>query len=76
MQTLIAASLLIGQGIFLLIGWKMVKRFGDYVDVLLVAQSDNLTIRRNLATQENDRAVLEALHHRRHDDPPFREELA
>lgn len=78
MQTWVAIALLVGQGIFLLIGWKMVKRFGDYVDVLLTAHHQTLKIRENLAIQENDLATREILHtHRRHDDPPpFKEELA
>lgn len=77
MQTWVAVALLVGQGIFLLIARSFLKAFGKYMEVLVSTQQQNIDIRKNMAIQENDRAAMEALHHRRHDDPPpFKEELA
>lgn len=76
MQTWVAACLLIGQGIFLLVAVRILKAFGVYVDVLLATQAKNIDIRRNMALQENDRAALDVLHHRRRDDPPLTEREA
>jgi hypothetical protein len=66
-ETWAAASIVVGQGVFLLVALRILRAFGAYVDVLLSAQSENLTIRLNMAAQENERAIMHL--NRRHDDP-------
>jgi len=74
MQTWVAIAILICQGVLLLIARNMVKKFGDFVDVVVLAQRQNLKIRENMAIQENDYAIAHM--HRRHDDPPLEQETA
>lgn len=75
MQTWAAAAIVIGQGIFLLIALRILRAFGAYVDVLVETHKQNITIRGNIAAQQNENAITEILHtHRRSTDPLPNEE--
>lgn len=54
-------GIVIGQGIIAVILWKVMRTFGIYAESLLYTHQQNLEIRRNLASQENDIAAREAL---------------
>ena len=67
MQTWVAVSLLLGQGVFLIVAFYILRAFGVYVETMLSTQRQNLKIRENMAIMENDVAVAHL--HRRSTDP-------
>lgn len=70
MQTWVAVSLIIAQGLIVIVLLRIMRTFGVYAETLLSTHRQNLKIRENLAIQENDYATREILHtHRRKDDP-------
>lgn len=54
-------AIVIGQGIIALVLWKVMRTFGIYAESLLYTHQQNLEIRKNIATLENDIASREIL---------------
>lgn len=71
-----AISIVVILGVFLIVLLVILQTFSVFVKVLTTAHQQTLDLRWNIAKQENDRAALAALHHRRKDDPPLNEETA
>jgi hypothetical protein len=69
-----AIAIVLGQGLILSIGLRVVRTFGAYTEVLLQTHQENLLIQAdNLALAD----LLKTLRpHSRHDDPPAQEDLA
>lgn len=77
MERWVAISIIVVLGVFLIVLLVILHTFGAYVKVLTNALASTLELRRNMAEQENGRAIDHIMHtHRRHDDPPPKEELA
>lgn len=57
----VAVTIVIGQALIAVVLWKIMKTFGIYAESLLYTHQQNLEIRKNLATQENEIATRELL---------------
>lgn len=57
----VAVTIVIGQGLIAFVLWKVMKTFGIYAESLLYTHQQNLEIRKNLASQENDVAAREVI---------------
>ena len=57
----VAVAIVLGQMLIALVLWKVMRTFGIYAESLLYTHHQNLEIRKNMATQENDIAAREVL---------------
>lgn len=60
----IAGAIVIGQGILLLIAIRLLRTFGVYAEMLMETHKQNIQIRLNLATQENEMAIRQMNSHK------------
>lgn len=58
-----AVALVVGQGIIAIALLLVRRSFGQYSEILMAAQRQNLEIRRNLAIQQNEMVIQEILKH-------------
>jgi hypothetical protein len=69
-----AVAIVLGQGLILAVGLRVVRTFGAYTEVLLQTHQENLLIQADNLAIADRLALLRP--HSRHDDPPSQEDLA
>lgn len=77
MEPWVAISIIVVLGLFLIVLLVILHSFGAYTKLITNTLAQILLIRQNMAEQESSRAIDHIMHtHRRHDDPPPKEEIA
>ena len=69
MERWVAISIIVILGVFLIVLLAILHTFGVYVKLITNTLASTVELRRNIAEQENGRAI-DYIMRRRHDDPP------